>query len=264
MGYNDIIRILNINEIIMAKRTEVVSRERKAVEEFFDREITDIPELPNWVTNEHIAHWEDNLFCLHYLPAISLDHDLDLPDWTDRPAKAFYQKIKEGKLHPKAKELTGKWILIDGRDKPEQRVLWFSATDAKIVQRLFFDPKSHLRRWQKQQHEKEYLKDQLNQRGFGSRYCLTPADIHELKPFTADFLKLGPESTIRLPYFIEFNYLGNTAYPQWRTTKTWEWFQDQMDDGSHLAGGCQSVGIMGWDPADHWSTILGFRVVIEL
>ena len=238
--------------------------ERKTLEGFFCKEFPEVPNLPAWITDELIQYWEDNLFDIHYLPKISLDQSIDLPSWTDRPDQAFYQKVKEGKLQIKAKELSGKWILIDARAKPEKRSPWISATDVKILQKTRINPKKHLGKWQKQLHEQEYLKEHLKMRGFGSRFCLSPADIHELKPFVSDYLKIDPKKMIRLPYFIEFNYLGNACYPQWRTTKTWEWFQDQMVDGSHLAGGSQSVGIVGWDPADHWSTILGFRVVIEL
>ncbi|MFA6963199.1 MAG: hypothetical protein WC227_00570 [Patescibacteria group bacterium] len=248
----------------MKHRSRILQKEQKTLEGFFGKKFVDIPDLPSWVTDELIEHWEENLFFVHYLPDISLEHHLELPAWKDRPAKIFYQKIKEGKLHPKAKSLPGKWILLDGRDKPEQKVFWISALDAKVIKKFVADPRDHIRKWSSQKHGKEYLKDELGKRGFGSRYCLTPSDIHELKPFILKFLKIDPKQKIRLPYFIEFNYLGNAAYPQWRKTKTWEWFEDKMTDNCHLASGSKSVGIIGWDPTDHWSTILGFRVVIEL
>ena len=69
---------------------------------------------------------------------------------------------------------------------------------------------------------------------------------------------------IRLPYFIEYNYLANTFYKQWALTQTWEWLEDIFNKKQHLATGSKSVGIIGWDHKNFYSTILGFRPVIEL
>jgi len=79
-----------------------------------------------------------------------------------------------------------------------------------------------------------------------------------------EFLKIDLQKIIRLPFFAEYNYFGNAIYKQWRTTETWEWFEDTLDDGQYLAGGSGNVGCMGWEPPEFWSTILTFRPVIEL
>ena len=69
---------------------------------------------------------------------------------------------------------------------------------------------------------------------------------------------------MRLPRFIEWNFLGNLFYRQWEKTETWEWFVDRLNTGECLSGGSNSLGILGWDPPDYWSTILGFRILIEV
>ena len=248
----------------MLTKNNIIKKERKILEGFFNSKFTNIPVIPDWVTEKHIEHWNKNLFHIHYIPAISLNHDLKLPLWQDMPSKFFYKLISEGKLKKNASTLPGKWILIDSRDKPAKKVSWVRVHDVRILEKIGLNPKKRFKKWNKQIHQQEYLTDILCKDGFGSRFCLTISDIDKLKPSILQFLQIDPIKTIRLPYFAEYNYLGNAIYRQWRTTQTWEWLEDVRDDGEHLASGSGSIGILGWDPPEFWSTILTFRPIIEL
>jgi len=246
-------------------KREIFEREKTIVKKFFN--LNKIPEIPDWIMEEKINHWNKNLFHLHYLPKISLDEELNFPLWkrkNDKPHKVFYKKIREGELPKEAKILTGKWILIDGRNKPKKRVPWIRINDVRFLEKLGFHPKNFFKQWGKQIHQDEYLGDILAKKGFGSRFCLNIQEIESLKPFILDFLKINSEKNIRLPFFIEYNYLANTFYSQWRKTETWEWFEDKLQNGQYLAGGSKSAGCLGWEPPQFWSTILTFRPVLEL
>lgn len=248
----------------MLNKNVILKREQEILENFFDKKFIDIPDLPNWITDELIQYWDENIFHIHYIPKISLDENLGLPLWRDKPSKIFYKKIREGKLKNGAKILSGKWVLIDGRDKPKKKALWIRINDVWLLQKMGFNPKNHLKKWSKQLHQNDYLGKILKEKGFGSRFCLTIHEINDLKPFILNFLKIESQKIIRLPFFIEYNYLGNAIYKQWRTTETWEWFEDKFDDGQYLAGGSYDVSCMGWEPPEFWSTILTFRPVVEL
>jgi hypothetical protein len=248
----------------MSNKNEIFNKEREILDNFFNTKIVDMPSLPDWITDEHLQFWNKNIFHVHYIPKISIDESLILPLWRDKPIKIFYKKIREGKLKKESRILTGKWVLIDGRDKPKKKVPWIRINDVWLLQKIGFNPKNYLKKWSKQLHQEEYLIKILKEKGFGSRFCLTIHEINALKPFILDFLKIERSKIIRLPFFAEYNYFGNAIYKQWRTTETWEWFEDTLDDGQYLAGGSRNVGCMGWEPPEFWSTVLTFRPVIEL
>ncbi len=248
----------------MLNKKELLKNERETLENFFNAKFRNIPSLPNWITDKLLQYWNKNIFHVHYLPKISLNENLDLPLWKNKPSKIFYKKIQKGKLKKEAKILSGKWLLIDGRDKPTKKVPWIRINDVWILQKMSFKPKNYLKKWSKQLHQQEYLINILKEKGFGSRFCLTIYEINDLKLFILKFLKIDPQKIIRLPFFAEYNYFGNAIYRQWQTTETWEWFEDTLDNGQHLAGGSKNVGCMGWEPPEFWSTILTFRPVIEL
>ncbi|MFH1838054.1 MAG: hypothetical protein ABH808_00955 [Candidatus Kuenenbacteria bacterium] len=247
----------------MLNKNDILKKEQKILNFFFNTEFN-MPDLPEWITDELIQYWNENIFYIHYIPKISLDENLNLLLWQNKPSKIFYKKINEGKLKKEAKILTGKWVLIDGRDKPIKKVSWIRSNDLWILQKIGFNPKNYFKKWNKQLHQHEYLTNILKEKNFGSRFCLTIREINDLKPFVLNFLKIEPQKIIRLPFFIEYNYFGNAIYKQWKTTETWEWFEDKFDDSQYLAGGSNSVGCIGWEPPEFWSTILTFRFVVEL
>lgn len=244
-------------------RDRVITDEQTALEDFFGERIV-VPDLPGWVTDETIRYWRERMFHLHFLPKLALREDRASARWHDRPSTTFYKKIREGELPSGADTLPGKWMLLDARNKPEKKTPWVTSRDLWLVQKLGFHPKRYFRSWSSQAHEQEYLLPELARRGFGSRFCLSWNDIESMGPHIAEFLRLPPGTRVQLPRFIEYNYLGNAFCSQWATTQTWEWFRDAMHDGQRLAGGSGSVGRIGWEPPDFWSTILTFRPVVEL
>ncbi len=248
----------------MLNKKIIINQEKKILEEFFNKKFPNLPNLPAWITNNLIQYWNKNIFHIHYLPKISLDKNLNLPLWKDKPSKTFYKKIQENKLKKEAKTLPGKWILIDGRNKPKKKVAWVRSKEVWFLKKIGLNPKKYFKKWQKQLHQHEYLINILKEKGFGSRFCLTISDINALKPFILKFLKINPQKNIRLPFFIEYNYFGNAIYKQWQTTETWEWFEDRFGQNQHLAGGGNDVRSIGWEPSEFWSTILTFRPIIEL
>lgn len=249
----------------MQKLEEVIQRESKTITNFFQTSDIEIPKPPAWINDKVIQNWSKLIFDIHYLPNISMEERLDLTLWKDRPSKHFYKKINEGKISQDAKKLLGKWILIDIRDKPSKKVFWVAKNDVWILEKMGFRPKNYFKRKNKQLHQEDYLSEILKQRGFGSRFCLSINDIKKIMPLILDIVNINNKgAVIRLPRFIEYNYLGNTFYKQWDSTQTWEWFEDRFDKIQYLAGGSKSVGCIGWDPPEFWSTILTFRPLIEL
>jgi len=241
----------------------IKEREEKTIQKFLSIENFKIPYLPNYLNKEIVKYWEQLNFNIHYLPKIVLKQNMDFPQWKNKLPKIFYKKIGDGKIDSKAINLSGQWILIDSRDKPEKKTSWITSENVRILKRFGINIEKYLKQKNTQIHKDEYLSPVLKKQGFKSRFCLSINDINKLKPFILNLLKLN-NKIIRLPYFIEYNYLGNAIYKQWATTKTWEWFEDIYDHNQHLAGGYNSVSAIGWDPIDYWSTILTFRPIIVL
>ncbi len=248
----------------MLNRDTIFNNEKIFIENFFNKKFDGMPGLPDWVNDDLINFWHKNLFNIHYVPKFIVAENLQLNSWKQKPSKIFYKKIRKAKLEYQAQILPGKWLLIDGRDKPKKKVPWIRINDIWLLEKFGLKPKDYLKKWGKQLHQDEYLIDILNKKGFGSRFCLNIQEINNLKPHILYFLKIESKKNIRLPFFIEYNYFGNAFYKQWKTTETWEWFEDKLSDGQHLAGGSNSVACLGWDPVNFWSTILTFRPVIEL
>src|SRR6056297_2590273 len=173
----------------MLNKNKVIKKEKNILNNFFNDRIKNIPALPGWITNNLIQYWNKNIFHIHYLPKISLDKNLNLPLWKDKPNKVFYKKIREKKLKKQAKNLPGKWILIDARDKPLKKVVWIQSKEIWFLKKIGLNPKEYFKKWEKQLHQNEYLIKILKRKGFGSRFCLTIPEIDHLKPFILKFLK---------------------------------------------------------------------------
>ncbi len=248
----------------MQRLNQIAAKEQEIIKGFFNWSSFVIPCLPEWVNDEIIEHWLTLNFDLHYLPKVSLEQDMNLSLWKDKPDDVFYEKIKKGKIAMDSKDLQGKWVLIDARDKPKKLNRWISSSDVWFLEKMGFNFRKCLKKKNKQLYQNEYLTKILNAQGFVTRFCLSINDIKKILPFILSILKIDSSHIIRLPRFIEYNYLGNVFYPQWATTKTWEWFEDKFEQKQNLAGGWKSVGSLGWDPPTFWSTILSFRPVIEI
>ena len=218
------------------------------------------------ISNEDLEKFKKLSFDLHFLPQIEVNENKKFPGWLERPKKNFYQLIKKEKLSSNNFSLSGKWILVDRRDKPARFYPWLAKDDIFVFLMKIFGINFYKasKKFDKQQYKEDFLLNILRNNGFSSRYSISWREIEEIiKPEVAKFLSINKEK-IRLPAFIEWNFLGNVFYPQWGQTATWEWFNDRFKTGECLTGGCQGLSVLGWDPPDFWSTILGFRFVIEI
>jgi hypothetical protein len=239
----------------MSKREEVLKRERAVVGRFLEKEKGEIPDIPEWIRDDMLSFWEENLFFLHYIPEVYFTEDLSLPSFYKRPGKLFYKKKVSQKL-------SSRWILVDVRNRPQKSVLWINSNTDFLFDKIGVGLKKYLKKQKKQIHEKEYLKEVLKEKGFGSRFCLNVEEVRELSVFILKFLQLE-DRKVRFPFYLEYNYLVNMIYSEWKESDVWEWLEDKLTDGSHLAIG-RNVSSFGWDSPSFWSTILTFRPVVEV
>lgn len=206
-------------------------------------------------------------FDLHYLPNIELTKDKNFLGWREKPKKTFFDLIEKRKLPLSSLSLPGKWIFIEKRKKPKKNFWWITKDDpwTKILKKIFrFDLKKYCQKVSSQQYEDDFLLPILKKNNFSSRFSISWWEIDEIiRPEIAKLLDL-PIEKVRLPKFIEWNFLGNAFYPFWGKTSTWEWFSDRLSTGECLTGGANSLSAIGWDSPDFWSTILGFRILIEI
>ncbi len=240
-----------------------LKKEKDALSNFFGKEINIFqPEI----SEKDFKKFSQLGFDLHFLPKTDFSQDKDFPGWKEKPSKNFYQLIKEEKLPYKSIQLFDQWIFIEKRKKPKKNFWWISKDDIwiKILKKIRIDFRKYCQKIDSQQYENDFILPILKELGFSSRFSLTWHEIDEIiRPKVAKLLGINQEK-IRLPRFIEWNFLGNLFYQEWAKTETWEWFSDRLLTGECLTGGSNSLGICGWDPPHFWSTILGFRFLIEI
>ncbi len=216
---------------------------------------------------EKIERFLNYGFDLHFLPKIEVGQDKKFAHWSDYPKNNFFRLIQKNKLMSNAAQLSGQWVLIDNRPKPKKNYWWIAKDDLLTLflrKILKTNLQEHCRGIGHQQYEDDSLLPILKANGFHSRFSLNWQEINEvIKPAVAKFLDIEKEK-IRLPRFIEWNFLANIFYPEWGKTSTWEWFNDRFQTGECLTGGSHGLSVLGWDPPDFWSTQLGFRFLIEI
>jgi hypothetical protein len=240
-----------------------VKTEEKKISDFLEQKV--FLSQPN-ISNEDLEKFKKLGFDLHFLPSLEISEEKKFSSWLEPPKSNFYQLIKKGKLSLSSSSLTGRWVLIEGRHKPVRVYPWLAKDDVIVFLMNLFGVNFYniSKKFDKQQYENDFLLEILKKNGFSSRFSLSWRQIDEnIKPAAAEFLQVDKEK-MRLPYFIEWNFLSNLFYPQWGKTSTWEWFQDRFKTGECLAGGAGDLSSIGWDPPDYWSAILGFRFLIEI
>ena len=241
-----------------------VKEEEKKLNAFLDQKIN--PPMPE-ISPEDLEKFSQLGFNLHYLPPLEIKGTKKFPGWKEGPKENFYQLIEKGKLAKSAGFLPGKWVLVEKRQKPRKNYRWIARDDFSVLvlEKLFkINFKGRCQKISRQQYDNDFLLPILKTNGFRSRFSLTWQEINKtIKPEAAKFLEIELEK-IRLPRFIEWNFLGNVFYPGWGKTMTWEWFNDGFKTGECLTGGSGGLNIIGWDPPDFWSTMLGFRLLIEI
>ena len=243
-------------------KEDIEAKEKDALENFFGRDI-EVPVCP--LSEKDLKKWLNLGFEPHFLPKMQFSPERNFPGWHERPQAIFYEKIQQGKISKTAINLCGRWILIDNRPKPRKKVPWITCSNiiSRGAEIFSFKPQNYFKRWAKQQYKDDFLLPVLERYGWKSRYACSIEDIERIKPEIAQNFGLKKEQ-IRLPYFVEYNFLSNLFYPEWRETDTWEWLEDKFGQDCHLCSGANSCSIIGWDPVSFWSTILGFRLVVVL
>ncbi len=202
------------------------SQEKESLEIFFGEPV-DVPSVPESVTPEQYEKWKEMGFEMHYLPPKEMDQDKEYPGWHSKPAS------KEGESLPKVKDvkiirdfqrvysddiitLPGKWVLIDGREKP------LYVKDGYDLKHEYKDDplEMAIAKWRGVDPKR---------RPIGSRFMLTWKELHsaELKDALAKVLGVHPDQ-FRLPRAIEWNFLGNAYHPEWGDTDTSEWLEDTL------------------------------------
>lgn len=237
--------------------------EEKLSQKLGQKIILSLPEI----SQVEIERFEKIGFTLHYLPAIEITREKKFVNWQDYPKDNFFELIRKKRISSKVKILPGKWVFIDCRPKPAKDCFWITSDNfvLKVLSKFFkINIKQYYQKKSFQKYEDDFLLPILQNKGYASRFSLSCREVKEsIIPSLAQFLKIDSQK-IRLPRFVEWNFLGNFFYPQWGTTSTWEWFDDCFSTGECLAGGSNSLSILGWDPPDFWSTQLGFRLLIEI
>ncbi len=218
-----------------------------------------LPAVPNSVTEEKISLWNDLGLDLHYVPKFEISERCEVPEWYELPHKQIYREMTAGKVSTEAVHLPGRWLLIERFSKPHNSRLWLSKQELGWLG-------SHARRALALGSHPTFRNDPLQavlaQRGWKGRTCLSFLDIQSLRTQAAAVFCVDA-TRLRLPKFAEYNFLGNVWYPEWKTTNTWEWLDDRRGHRQRLVSGSRSVGIVGWDPEEHWSARLLFRFVVE-
>jgi hypothetical protein len=238
-------------------------KEKEFLTNFFGQEIS---LSPLEISEKEIEKFFKLGFDLHFLPKIEVSEDKDFPGWKEKPKRNFFNLIKKKRLPQSANFLLGKWVFIERRKKPAKNFWWISKDDIWVIvlKKFKIDFKKYCRKIDRQQYENDFLLPILKDNNFSSRFSLSWQEIEEIiRPEVAKFLNF-PLDKVRLPRFIEWNFLGNAFYPYWGKTSTWEWFFDRLSTGECLTGGANSLSALSWDPPDYWSTILGFRILVEI
>lgn len=261
----------------MKVREILEKTEKETLEEFFGQKI-EVPYLPQ-VSLEKIEKWEQFGFDLHYLPKICVmkrnqslwndqgQHSLDYKDfplWKEKPRViTFRADLNGGYIDNTSMWLPGKWILIDSEPKPKLES-WENVKKGMQMYKndLFSET---LRRLREEGKIRDYpIKE--------SRFGLNPqeVDLWDLKKVFAETLDVNV-TTVRLPKYIEWNFLGNIHYKYWGDHRTVEWFEDRYHYASwsyqRLFGGDSALGGLSHvcnAGLNNCGSKFGFRYLAEL
>jgi len=212
---------------------ELIEQESQKLEAFFGRKI-EVPSLPDEITPERIAEWQEKKLELHYLPDIDMAQETKLKNWI----KPDFQYIEESDLPKDAMKLPGCWVLVDAREKPEY----------KNGDQMYKDDEDFLG------PVLEKLRSSVGQKNGPiesfkhpqSRFNISPEELEkpEVNAAIAQACGLEPEQ-VSTPRMIEFNILGNVHHPEWGKppSNCSEWFSDKYKAGRRrLVGGVSDDG----------------------
>lgn len=148
-----------------------------------------------------------------------------------KPWRYFWKQIKNGNFPSEAAMLEEGWFIGDRRGKP-----MYENGEQEYGEDDYLEPLM------------AYLRGSNGIRRLGmvpacSRFGAFPTEIE--KVILPEFsLRSGAKGTVRNRRYMEFNFRGNIAHPEYGQTDTWEWFGDPVSqgDGRRLAGGNSIFG----------------------
>jgi len=228
---------------------DLMESETKKLSDFFERPIGVTP-LPKEITAQMIEQWEKQRLELHYLPDIDMSNERHLANWKKQPNLNFVKAIS---LPNGVMRLTGGWVLVDARPKPDEVGSEYENDQAFLGPVLEKLRKIGL------------IANFENPR---SRFAISADELQESKVVAAiaETCGLKLQQDI-LPRMIEFNVLGNIHHPEWGETRCGEWFADGFRASGydwHLNGGSSDQGGLSFvyygDDGDR-SGKYGFRVL---
>lgn len=215
--------------------------------------------LPLYVTDKMIKFWKKKGFALHYLPPLNI---LKTKEYTLSVSKI--ESLMKTVPKDQSYLCPGRWVLIEEKRLLRARVPWIDSQDIFLLTMLGLKMKNWLQKCTVTKNQNDPFVEILIKHSQYSRFCMTRLEVDNVLGEVCSFLKLPKHSKVRLPHYVEYAYLAKNIYPEWVTNKTWEWLEDKSPSNKSLATGYKTWNIIGYDPPDFWSTILGFRVVVEI
>ena len=228
----------------------ILAVEKRTLSEFFKRPI-DVPPLPDEITRERIKQWEKQKLELHYLPEVDMSNERHLKNWKKQPKLGL---LRSTDLPNDVMWLTGCWVLVDARPKPNYK----GGSE-------YEDDQDFLGPVLEESRKMDLIANFENPQ---SRYAISSEELEkpEVVAAFASACGLEPEQ-ISLPRMIEFNVIGNIHHPEWGETDCGEWFADGYETGQwqwRLNGGCVDQGGLSYvytsDYQDR-SGKYGFRIL---
>lgn len=228
-----------------------MKQETNALKSYFGRKIEpSFLELPD-------SDWErieNDRLGLHFIPKLSYK---DFPDGACSPF--FFKLIARGALKKSSLRLKPGWMLVEKEPKLAKNRIW-------LHKNVFFDllDRVGIRARKLCGLDPEMKFPGFNK--FSKRLGTTRKEIEDkILPSAREELELEDlRLSPRLPYYLEYVYLGKNFYNNWGKTRTWEWLEDKLADGRSLAAGFKKASSLGADPAAYWSTILSYRLIFEI
>ena len=223
----------------------IVDRERECHQNFFGGKfaLAEFTKTLKKYGAEKVDPWKKLGLEPHFLPAISLSQDSNLPGWKIKPEPWFWSKIKEGEImrfeimrlikdklaaDQTAGDLEGVTVLVDTRLKPEYGDEYKDDWLGQIIFGL----------------RKAGKIEDFNSRS--SRFNISAEETELIKVEAAKILGLKPDQ-LRLEREIEANVIPQ-LYPYMPRkddgkTNTWEWREEFFKDrGDRLIGGHSDNG----------------------
>jgi len=227
-------------------KDKIRKREAKAIRKYFNLKV--VPE-PIKLSPSKIKDLNEHGLGIHFIP------EVDYKEFPDGSLSEFFFKLTERKiLRKESLNLKSGWVLIEKEPKPDPNKLWIRNNKFfELLSELGFNFRSLCKLY-----PKLYF---AGWNDFKDRFGTSRKEVEEKILPSINNLKID---NLRLPKYLEYVYLGECFYSGWGNTKSWEWLEDRLKNDKFLAAGYEKASALGADPYTHWSTILSYRLLIDL